>query len=400
MTNQAAIFFVDCIGAFVYKRAKGRNLISLKEYSVVYMDDFFSKLVLSNEHSHRWTRHLLFWLACWLFQGFLYGFIYNFENQVHLFTLSFAESFIFLPQHMLLSYGIIYFVLPRFFFQGRYWWGVAGVLMLILIAALCSPLLNYYVIIPMRKWMDFPYNTKSVFFSFLGGLRGGMTVAGFAVAIKLLKYWYFKNTENERLEKEKLKAELELLKGQLHPHFMFNALNSIYSLALNNSDHTAEAIIKLSQLMRYMVTESSQSVIPLAEEVKIVKTYMFMEKNRFAERLDMTLNIQGDLDNKKIAPLLLLPFIENSFKHGTSQMHEQAWMSMDLEVKEDLLKLKLVNGKPEKATGHLPSGIGLQNVKKRLAMLYPGGHDLRITEDDSAFVVSLIVQLNKIQPGS
>lgn len=364
------------------------------------MNDFFEKLVLSDERSHRWTRHLLFWIACWLFQGFLYGFIYNFENQVHLFAISFAESFIFLPQHMLLSYGIIYFVLPRFFFKGKYWWGLTGVLMLIFIAALFSPLLNYYVILPFRKWMDFPYNTKNIFFSFLGGLRGGMTVAGFAVAIKLLKYWYFKNTENERLEKEKLKAELDLLKGQLHPHFMFNALNSIYSLALNNSDRTAEAIMKLSQLMRYMVTESNHSLISLADEINMVKTYMFMEKNRFAERLDMTVNIQGDLDHKKIAPLLLLPFIENSFKHGTSQMQEQAWMSLDLEVKEDYLKLKLINGKPEHANAHLPSGIGLQNVKKRLAMLYPHGHDLRITEDDSAFVVSLVVQLDKIQLSS
>ena len=362
------------------------------------MDDFFSRLVLSDDSRHRWSRHLLFWTACWIFQGIIYGFIYDRGDQIQFFQISFAESFIFLPLHIFLSYGIIYFVLPRFFFRGKYWLGMLSVIALILITASLSPVFHFYGIIPFRQWMNFPFHTKNVFFSFLGGLRGSMTVAGFAVAIKLLKYWYLKKSENEWLEKEKLRAELELLKGRLHPHFMFNTLNSIYSLALADSSRTAEAIMKLSNLMRYMMTESGNSVISLDEEIGVVKTYIDLEKSRFAERLDITMRIEGEMKNKMIAPLILLPFIENSFKHGTSQMQDQAWMSLDIRVQENKLNLKLINGKPDQVNHqHLPSGIGLQNVKKRLTMLYPDGYDLRITEDDAAFVVSLILQLNKIQ---
>jgi len=218
------------------------------------------------------------------------------------------------------------------------------------------------------------------------------------VAIKLLKHWYIKNTDNQRLEKEKLKAELELLKGQLHPHFMFNTLNSIYAMALNDSNKTAEAILKLANLMRYLMAESKQTLISLSEELLVLSNYIEMEKNRFGERLDIMMNIQGDINDKAIPPLLLLPFVENSFKHGTSQMDGMAWMSMDIHVKNDQLTFKLVNGKPEKSeqTKASLSGIGLQNVKRRLSLLYDNSHDLRITEDDSTFIVSLIVPLNKI----
>jgi sensor histidine kinase YesM len=358
------------------------------------MDSYFSRLVLSDQIKDRVSRHVLFWLACWVFQGFLYGFIYSADSWIQVFTISFAESFFFLPQHIFLSYSIIYFVLPQYFFKEKYWSGVAFVLLVIFISAVFSPVTQFFVIKPFREWMNFPHTLKNIYFSLLGGLRGSMTVAGFAVAIKLLKYWYFKKTENEQLEKEKLKAELELLKGQLHPHFMFNTLNSIYSMALKNSTQTADAILKLSNLMRYMMAESNRAFIPLEDEIKILKTYIDMEKNRFGDRIDLTLNIQGELGDKTIAPLLLLPFVENGFKHGTNQMQEHAWMSMDVSVKENELKFKLINGKPEEAhPGIISSGIGLQNVKKRLALLYPGSHDLRITEDETTFIVSLAVRL-------
>jgi LytS/YehU family sensor histidine kinase len=118
----------------------------------------------------------------------------------------------------------------------------------------------------------------------MAGLRGSMTVAGFAVAIKLVKLWYQKKMDNERLEREKLRAELEVLKGQLHPHFMFNTLNSIYSLALKKSDQTAEAIIRLSNLMRFMLTDCSQTTIELQKEIEVLNTYVELEKARFGHR--------------------------------------------------------------------------------------------------------------------
>jgi sensor histidine kinase YesM len=362
------------------------------------MDRFFTRIVLSNRLSYRIGRHVAFWIACWLFMGFLYSFnYYGMYVQQH-YLLSYVESLLYLPQHIFLSYAILYFVLPKFILQGKYWHGLLTIGLLIVIAALGSPLSNHFLVNPYRECINFPMKHYSIAQSFMGGLRGSTTVAGFAAAIKLIKYWYLKNLENQQLGKEKLDAELQLLKAQIHPHFMFNTLNSIYSMALKKSDQTAESILKLSQLMRYILTECTGPVVPLAKEVEILQHYIELEKGRFRERLDMTVNIQGDLQ-KNIAPLLLLPFLENSFKHGVNEMVDQAWISLDLGVQGDTLKFKLINGRNPNATNHpYSSNIGLQNVKKRLLLIYPNTHELRITEDDDTFVVSLTLKLNPINP--
>ena len=133
---------------------------------------------------------------------------------------------------MILSYGIIYFILPLFIQKGKYGYAIVAVGLLIVAVAFLSPAISYFIIIPIKKSFGVVDKQNLIFYGLMAGLRGSMTVAGFAVAIKLVKMWYLKNVENERLEKEKLKAELEVLKGQLNPHFMFNTLNSIYALAL------------------------------------------------------------------------------------------------------------------------------------------------------------------------
>jgi LytS/YehU family sensor histidine kinase len=300
---------------------------------------------------------------------------------------------------MMLSYGIIYFILPRYILKNRYWPGIGGILLLIVFAALMSPLLQKLCIIPLREAYHLPVPARTnVFQSFMGGLRGSMTVAGFAVAIKLVKHWYFKKAENEILEKEKLKAELQLLKGQLQPHFIFNTLNSIYSLSIKKSDLAADAILKLSNLLRYMLTECNDMTIPLTKEVQIINNYIELGKSRLRERLDLTINISGDFENKKIAPLLLLPFLENSFKYGAHEMLNSAWISLDLFVKADLLKFKLINGRSsDNQVSTVSSHIGLQNVKKRLELMYPSAHELRITENAETFIVQLALQLDKIK---
>jgi LytS/YehU family sensor histidine kinase len=231
----------------------------------------------------------------------------------------------------------------------------------------------------------------------MGGLRGSMTVAGFAVAIKLVKHWYFKKVENEILEKEKLKAELQILKGQLHPHFIFNTLNSIYALSIKKSDQASETILKLSDLMRYMFAECDGPTISLTKEIGILNNYIALAKIRFRDRLDMTINISGNFENKKVAPLLFLPFLENSFKYGTHEVLNNAWISLDLHLKGDQLRFKLMNGKCNDQENIISSGTGLSNVKRRLEMLYPSAHQLRISEDADTFIIQLVLQLDKIK---
>lgn len=329
--------------------------------------------------------------------GFLYGFLPVLEGDFRF--LSFLEAFIYLPQHMILSYGIIYFILPKYIFKDKYWQGIAGVLILILLVSMLSPLTLRYVVNPVRVAMNSPIGPiKNIYYSLMAGLRGSMTVAGFAVAIKLVKLWYLKKVDNERLEKEKLRAELEILKGQLHPHFMFNTLNSIYALALKKSEYTPKAILKLSQLMRYILTECNAPTIELHKEVQVLQNYIELEKTRFGDRLDISINSKGDILSNKIPPLLLMPFLENSFKHGANEMTEQAWISLDMDVQGTLLKFKLINGRPEESLNSKDSFfVGLVNVRRRLELLYPNAHELRFSEDPDTFLVALNIELDKIK---
>ncbi len=360
------------------------------------MDQFFTRLFLSDDRKSRIGRHLLFWSAAWIFQGLIYGFLYDINDPIR-FVVSFSEALMYMPMHIWLGYMLAYFVLPYMVFRGEYWLALLSVVILIVITAMLSPLILVNVIEPFRALIGFPSKFHNIFYSFMGGLRGSLTVSGFFVAIKLLKHWYLKSSENERLEREKLRAEVELLKSQLHPHFMFNTLNSIYSMALHNSPNTANAIHKLSNLMRYMIAESTRPAISLEQEIQIIQTYIELEKGRLGSRLDHSMNIQGELSGHAIAPLLLLPFVENSFKHGAYATENQAWMSLDIAMKDDQFVFKLINGKNHSASPPT-SGIGLANVKKRLGLLYPRAHDLRISEDEETYVVTLTLQLNKIVP--
>jgi sensor histidine kinase YesM len=363
------------------------------------MDNFFSSLALSDERGYRLGRHFLFWFVCWVFMGFIYGFIFITERQGEFIALSYFEAILYMPQHMVLSYGLMYFILPKYITREKYWSAISATLLLIFVVAFMSPLIVRFVINPIRTaWLIVPRSEHGVFYSLMAGLRGSMTVAGFAVAIKLIKLWYQKKTDNERLEREKLRAELEILKGQLNPHFMFNTLNSIYSLALKKSENTADAIIRLSNLMRFILTECNSPTIELQKEVEILCNYIELEKARFGKRLDISLNVSGDVQNTAVPPLLLMPFLENSFKHGANEVTEVAWISLDLNVSLPVLTFKLINGKPAENSKAKDSFlVGLINVQRRLQLLYPDSHELRITEDPDTFIVVLVIQLDKLR---
>jgi LytS/YehU family sensor histidine kinase len=222
------------------------------------------------------------------------------------------------------------------------------------------------------------------------------TIVGFALAIKLLKNWYLKQKEAAQVAREKINAELQLLKAQVHPHFLFNTLNNIYSFIINDSPAAPEAITKLSNLLRYIIYECNQPLVKLEKELTMIKGYIDLEKIRYGKSFNMSLQIQGDATNKMICPLLLIPFLENSFKHGASQMLTHPWVNLEIIIEDDTLYFNLSNSKPtfsgEKA---ITKGLGLNNVKKRLAILYGGLHSLNIMEDAMSFSVSLKLPLFK-----
>ena len=224
------------------------------------------------------------------------------------------------------------------------------------------------------------------------------TVVGFALAIKLLKNWYLKQKEAAQVAREKINAELQLLKAQVHPHFLFNTLNNIYSFIINDSPAAPEAIKKLSTLLRYIIYECNQPLVKLEKELKMIRDYIDLEKIRYGENFNMSLQIQGNATNKMICPLLLIPFLENSFKHGASQMLTHPWVNLEIVIERRSISILIfpIASQPSTAEKMVATkGLGLKNVKKRLAILYPDMHSLHITEEVMSFSVSLKVPLFK-----
>ncbi len=221
--------------------------------------------------------------------------------------------------------------------------------------------------------------------------------------IKLIKRWWLKQKETEQLFHEKTKAELQLLKAQVHPHFLFNTLNNIYYFSLSGSPKAPEMINKLSGLLHYILNECNQPLIPLQKEINMVRDYMALEKIRYGE-MNMTIGIQnedspprqGEAGRGLIAPLLLIPFVENSFKHGTSKMLAHPWVKLQVIIENNTLHFSVENSRPPAAETQLKKGnIGLKNVKKRLELLYPGTHELNIVSKPESFFVYLKVQLQE-----
>lgn len=361
------------------------------------METVLSRLVLSDKFSYKITRHFVFWLVCTLFFAAIYSSLR--ENGEHTFkilhTHAMVEAVLFLPPHMFLGYTIIYGLFPRYLFKGKYVQLLVGVLVLIFVTAFISYLALKFLVNPYREWQGLPVSPNVWALGLLAGLRGSNTVAGFMAAIKLAKYWHGKKIENEQLEKARLKAELELLQTQLHPHFLFNTLNNLYGLVLQKSDESPAVVHKLSELLRYMLAESKKERIPIDREIDILQHYIRLEQIRFGERLDLQVHVEGNSTNKAIAPLLLLPFVENAFKYGANNMLDQPWISLTLTHQPDSLQMKLINGKHTSAGGNTrPStGIGLLNIKRRLELIYPGRHQLRTLDQGESYLVHLDLQL-------
>ena len=216
--------------------------------------------------------------------------------------------------------------------------------------------------------------------------------------LKLSKSWFFvSELQKELLEKEKQKTEVELkaLKAQINPHFFFNTLNSIYSMALDKDERLPTTILQLSELMRYFLYESNDNFIPLEKELAVVNNYISLQKLRSAKQLTIEIKNSGNINRQRIAPLLLITFLENAFKHSARGSNERSFILLDISVENNKLIFSLENNKAIideiNTNGH--GGLGLENVKRQLELLYPGKHSLCIHENPNNFKVQLELNL-------
>ena len=217
----------------------------------------------------------------------------------------------------------------------------------------------------------------------------------FTTAIKYYRKGVKQQIELQQAQSKQLQTELALLKSQVNPHFFFNTLNNLYALSLDNSERVPEVILKIADLMRYVLESSKNSQVELTQEIDFLRSYLSLEKLRFSADSDIKFNLTGNTVGKIIAPMLLIPFIENSFKHGASSTAGNFYIHIDLKIKKNRLFFSVENNKRESYISDEQSSpkSGLKNIQRRLELLYPNKYNLDIIEDEKSYKVNLEINL-------
>jgi two-component system, LytTR family, sensor kinase len=221
-------------------------------------------------------------------------------------------------------------------------------------------------------------------------------VFGLSTSFKTVSEYLKNEKKQSHAEKEKLNSELSFLKSQVSPHFLFNTLNNLYTLASVNSKDTAPAIMKLSEMMRYMIYESEDEKVWLSKEIEYLESYVELQKLRVPPDVDINFTIESDNERKLIAPMLLVPFIENAFKHGISYRHG-SFIDIKIKAWDNFISIKVKNSVNTNADKDKTSGIGLQNVKRRLELLYPNKYRLELRQSDTEFYIDLRIDISKVE---
>jgi hypothetical protein len=362
------------------------------------MGELAYNIAFSKYWSYRLIRHVLFWvLGCGVFAAML-------GNERGWNVVSLSAVLVYLPFYMLYVYVVIYWLVPRFLQRSAYvgfficycFWALFG----LIVSYVCR-----YYFIPRSLFYDpahrpalmhlYPMVLDILDFTVLN------VMAALAVFIRMYIFWKGEIRQKLQLAQEKTEAELELLKAQLHPNFLFNTLNNLHTLVVEGSDKAPQMLMRLSAILSYVLYECREAEVPLDREVSVCKDYIQLERERYGDRLDISMDFSGPITGKRVAPMLFQPFIENAFKYGPAEQVGNAWMSVELSVRQNNVFFRVINSIDinadtiEKQDG----GIGIQNIQRRLELLYPLRHQLSREKGAGVYIVSLSIDLTSPATG-
>lgn len=340
---------------------------------------------------YRLLTHLLFWVSYTLFSLFSQ---YSYSDD---FSRAWAYVGSILPITIIATYFFIYWVVPQMLDRKKYFSLFLTFMVMALVFGYLRRWSLHVFYVPVFR-PDYDYGANPLFDvgKAVTNAVQVYTVVFAAIIIKLLKRNYQQEQVAKDLAKEKLDAELKFLKGQIHPHFLFNTLNNLYSITMQESPRASELVMKLSTFLDYMLYEANVTRVSLRKEVAQMKNLIELERLRYGQRLQVAFSIRGDISNKFIPPLLMLPFVENAFKHGVSREIELSFISIDFHVKDHRLVLQVENSKGETAplNEEISKGIGLKNVRRRLELIYGSKqYDLQVFDEEETFMIVLKIPL-------
>ena len=300
----------------------------------------------------------------------------------------------FLPLKIFATYFFLNYLIPKYFLKSKW---VIGTIWLLLVVVICLVLFRlqlYYISFPLLYGGEHPnfytLEPRRILYSSRDIIP---PMALISVAHFLLQKIDADKREKKLLN-EKLHSELRFLKSQTNPHFLFNTLNNIYALSRKNKPETSIAILKLSDILRYMLYECSQDYVSISSEIKIIKDYIELEKLRYTSRLTVKESYEIDNEHKMISPLLLLPLVENAFKHGVSNTRRKSMVDISLTLHNEILNFRVNNSADNEEMEKENSGIGMNNIRRQLELIYPHKHELSTVHENDHFSAHLKIQLN------
>tara|TARA_R110001583_G_scaffold123127_3_gene274515 strand:+ start:5778 stop:6848 length:1071 start_codon:yes stop_codon:yes gene_type:complete len=342
------------------------------------------------------TFHFLFWIGVWFF--FIYFFSYNSTNSEYVTWF----SSLLLPVTMVTTYFVVYYLIPKYLLLKKY-------VLFVLYGMYTLIFSTYLIVITMVGCFFFlsnlnvtnmpPMSRNYIFILILVYL-----IVGFVSFLSLLNNNFKTISKNKELQNKILETQLQIknqelqyLKKQIHPHFLFNTLNTIYGFALKQSKDTPEIILKLSNLLDYILYQVNKPKVSLKEEVLHIKEYIELEKIRFQDTLKVNFRAENISEETQIAPMLLIPFVENAFKHG-SLIDGYLTIEIDVELIKNQLEFSIKNTVVSSEIDKNENGIGLENIQKRLNLLYKDNYLLNLEINGNWFVVDLkIVNINNLK---
>lgn len=338
---------------------------------------------------HRMARciqHLVFWVLLFIL------FLQVFRNGDSIAKVDYVYALLFHATIIPVVYINLWWLLPTFAHARK--WPLYLVLMLLLIAVFTT--LNYYFFQDWSKHLLPDY----FFISYFNWWQVSAFFLFYVMITSLLKFsksWFEVNTLQKQLletEKEKVQMELRALQAQVNPHFFFNTLNGIYSMSLHQDQRLPDTVLRLSQLMRYFLYEAGGQSVLLEKEWQALLDYISLQQLRAGQSLQVTAEVKGQIDRQELAPLLLIAFLENAFKHG-GRNKEDNYIHVYLDATAGQLHYRILNtiGIDNEVEKKQPGGLGMENVKRRLQLLYPGKHQLQITDNGQEFIADLRIQL-------
>ncbi len=349
-----------------------------------------SKNIINKLHfffTQRMVYHSLMWIAYLL----VFSFFQNVAGP-ETYSFYFTNELIKVVFYAAGVYFNIFYLIPNYLSNKKF---LIYCTLLLLSAIILTPLQVFFLFI---KASSLPHYQTTLRDNQLWLFILTFLVVSISTVFKIISDWVRHQRERKELQTESMQSELRFLRSQINPHFLFNTLNNLYALTLKKSDKAPEIVLKLSEMMRYMLYECNEKRVFLSKEVNYIRNYLDLERLRQGRNMDISFEINGNVSNQKIAPLMFIPFLENSFKHGASNHLTDGYVHIKLDIEPNRVHLFIENSKPEipmQHQGKRSGGIGLVNVKRRLKLLYPEQYKLKIEERPNSYQVNLLLGLDE-----